>query len=74
MVSEKTEKMTQMQNSRIDTKAASKYTGLSYSMLTKLRCTGGGPKYYKLGERVVYSIPDLDRWIEDRAKRCTSER
>ena len=45
-----------------NTRQAADYLGISESWLTKLRCVGGGPKYLKLGRRVLYRDADLDEW------------
>jgi predicted DNA-binding transcriptional regulator AlpA len=45
-----------------NTKEAAAYLGVSSSWLDKLRCVGGGPKYLKLGRRVLYRDADLDEW------------
>lgn len=34
---------------------------------------GGGPRFFKLGKRVVYRHTDLARWAESRAFTSTSE-
>lgn len=60
-------------NQRIDTREAAKYTGISYSKLTKLRCYGGGPKYFKIGERVVYATGDLEAWMNRHIRENTSQ-
>lgn len=52
----------------IRVKEAARYVGLSKSSLDKLRHFGGGPKYYKLGRAVVYSIQDLDTWMSTRRR------
>ena len=52
---------------------AADWTGLSTSTLAKLRLTGLGPAYAKLGRRVVYRIEDLDAWIEAHLVKSTSE-
>ena len=57
----------------VDTPAASKHIKLSVSMLTKLRCSGDGPKYFRLGRRVVYSVDALDAWVRSREYGSTSE-
>ena len=36
------------------TEGAAHYVGLTVSTLEKLRLTGGGPEYIKLGRTVVY--------------------
>lgn len=57
----------------MDTKAAAGYVGLSVSTLAKLRLSGNGPAYCKLGRRVVYRREDLDAWLESRVVRNTSD-
>lgn len=47
--------------------------GLSISTLAKMRLSGEGPTYSKLGRRVVYRPADLDIWIEANRFRSTSE-
>ncbi|KQQ38335.1 hypothetical protein ASG19_04590 [Rhizobium sp. Leaf306] len=54
------------------TEDAASYTGLSASTLTKLRLTGGGPEYIKLGKAVVYDLADLDVWLSSKRRRSTS--
>ena len=54
----------------LKTTAAASYANVSPSTMEKLRLTGRGPAYSKLGRLVVYDIAELDRWIE--ARRCTS--
>lgn len=59
----------------LDTRAAATFTGLSSSTLNKLRITGGGPPFLKLGpRRVVYHPADLERWLEQSRRRSTSDR
>ena len=55
------------------TGGASGYTGVSASTLAKLRLTGSGPRYSKLGKIVLYDVTDLDEWIASRKRRSTSE-
>ena len=52
---------------------AANYLNVSQSMLAKKRLTGDGPRYSKLGKRVVYEIADLDAWIAGRKYNSTSE-
>ncbi|NEI37087.1 helix-turn-helix domain-containing protein [Rhizobium leguminosarum] len=54
------------------TDAAADYTGVSASTLHKLRLTGGGPAYIKLGKTVVYDPADLDSWLQAHRRRSTS--
>ena len=57
----------------MSTSEAALYLGLSASFLNKLRCTGGGPGYVKLGRRVLYPKAELEAWIEARRRQSTSE-
>ena len=44
-----------------------KYGFGSPSMLAKLACTGGGPKFRKYGARIVlYDMTDLDDWVAEK--------
>ena len=62
------------QQPRLRTPAAAKYCGVSSSYLNKSRVYGYGPPYSRLpGGIIVYSIADLDEWIEARKQRSTSE-
>ena len=54
------------------TDGAARYVGLSISTLEKLRLTGNGPEYIKLGRAVVYAPNDLDAWIEGNRRKSTS--
>lgn len=60
------------QRRMLRTEDAANYTGLSASTLTKLRLTGGGPEYIKLGKVVVYDLADLDAWLSSKRRRSTS--
>jgi predicted DNA-binding transcriptional regulator AlpA len=52
---------------------AAKVLGLASSTLAKLRLSGNGPVYCKLGRRVVYRREDLEVWLESRVTRDTSD-
>jgi predicted DNA-binding transcriptional regulator AlpA len=52
---------------------AAKAVGLARSTLAKLRLSGDGPVYYKLGRRVVYRGEDLEAWLATRVARNTSD-
>ena len=52
---------------------AAQYLGISASTLSKLRVFGGGPKFHKLGRRVVYAVDDLDAWFRERQRSSTSD-
>ena len=46
---------------------------VSPSYLNKLRVTGGGPTYCKIGTRVAYDPADLAEWLTSQRRRSTSE-
>ncbi|HYG05320.1 MAG TPA: helix-turn-helix domain-containing protein [Stenotrophomonas sp.] len=49
---------------RMNVDQAAERLGLSRSTLEKMRHTGRGPRYVKLGGRVFYRRVDLDAYIE----------
>lgn len=57
----------------LSTDEAADYLGLSSSYLNKLRCLGGGPRYAKIGRRVLYPLADLNRWLRDQSRVSTSD-
>lgn len=57
----------------IDAAAAAAFTGLAVATLAKLRCVGGGPKYLKLGRKIVYRRSDLSDWLNARRVANTTE-
>ena len=58
---------------KVSAPEAAQYLGISASTLSKLRVFGGGPKFHKLGRRVVYDTRDLDGWFEARQRSSTSD-
>ncbi len=55
------------------TPEAARMVGLSIRTLEKHRIYGTGPRYSKLGGRVVYSIEDLQAWVAQGAKTSTAD-
>lgn len=54
---------------------AADYLGVPRNRLAKWRMTGVGPVYAKLGPRiVVYTVADLDRWLEGSRRVSTTEK
>jgi hypothetical protein len=52
---------------------AARFQGLSCSSLEKHRTYGTGPRYSKLGGRVVYAVTDLQAWVNRGTKASTSD-
>ena len=52
---------------------AAKFANLGASTLNKLRLTGDGPSYIKLGRRVVYARDDIEGWMQSKRRRSTSD-
>ena len=46
---------------------------LSVAFLNRLRLTGGGPVFVRLGRAVRYSPADLDNWIAARRRTSTAD-
>ena len=55
------------------TKEAAEFLSLSARTLEKHRTYGTGPRYRKLGGRVVYALEDLQEWVSAGAKQSTSD-
>ena len=55
------------------TPEAARFVGLSGRTLEKHRTYGTGPRYSKLGGRVVYRLEDLQAWVDLGAKASTSD-
>ena len=55
------------------TPEAARFLGLSGRTLEKHRTYGTGPKYSKIGGRVVYAVDDLQAWVGRGEKRSTSD-
>lgn len=53
-----------MNESHLDTRQAATYLGISADYLFRLRSRGEGPRFARLGRRVLYRRFDLDRWVE----------
>ena len=55
------------------TDQAANHLNVSKSLLEKLRLTGGGPTFRKLGHVVVYGMSDLEEWLDSRRYSSTAE-
>jgi len=55
------------------TKSAAVYLGLSPKTLEKYRVKGGGPQFYKLGRRCLYTKEALDAWAAKQRRSSTAE-
>ena len=58
---------------KLSVQEAARFLGLSVSTLNKLRLSGNGPGYMKLGRRVLYDVHDLEAWAAGRKRNHTSE-
>lgn len=52
---------------------AADYTGFAGSTLEKLRVTGDGPPFLKVGRVVLYDRDDLDAWLSSKRRTSTSD-
>ena len=57
-----------------NTKRAADYLGFSPDKLNRMRLTGDGPRYAKLGGRVIYDRSDIDAWVEANKRSFTHEK
>lgn len=58
----------------VDTEGASQHLGLAVSTLEKLRVSGGGPRFVKMGRAVRYRLSDLEEYLAERVVESTSQR
>ena len=56
----------ELPNRKLSVQEAACFLGLSVSTLNKMRLNGSGPRYLKLGRRVLYVIRDLEKWVAER--------
>lgn len=57
----------------LNTPQTAKYLGVSTHALVKWRITGYGPKFCKLGRRILYRRREIDDWISGKIRRSTSD-
>jgi predicted DNA-binding transcriptional regulator AlpA len=57
----------------LSAREAALHLGVSAAYLAKLRSQGGGPRYIKIGARVVYTPEDLAAFIASRRRASTSD-
>ena len=57
----------------LDAKGAAAYLHLANQTLAKMRLSGVGPPYYKVGRRILYDRLDLDRWLDSKRRLSTSD-
>ena len=60
-------------NRYLRTAEAGRYLGLSGRTLEKHRTYGTGPRYRKIGGRVIYALSDLEAWVEQGAQVSTTD-
>lgn len=58
--------MTNHDTPKLTPREASERLGFSASRLAKLRMSGEGPAFFKLGHKVMYAIGDIDAWLAER--------
>jgi len=57
----------------VDTIGAASIAGVAPKTLENWRHIGGGPRFMKLGRKVMYDPRDIEAWKEDRKVSSTSE-
>jgi excisionase family DNA binding protein len=59
--------------SRLTVREAADYVRLAMSTLNALRTAGRGPRFIKLGRKILYDVKDLDAWLERHKRQSTNE-
>jgi hypothetical protein len=57
----------------LSAREAAVYTSLGFTTLAKLRITGEGCVYTKVGNKVIYNKDDLDAWLKSVRLKSTSQ-
>lgn len=58
----------------LDPKGAADFLKVAPKTLAHMRCRGDGPPFVRANARVIrYRRADLERWLEERLVRSTSE-
>lgn len=60
-------------NATLNASEAAKHLQINANTLANWRCSGRGPKYYKVGSRVVYRRDDLDAYLDGRCRESWAE-
>jgi len=60
-------------NRYMRTPEAGHFLGLSGRTLEKHRTYGTGPRYRKIGGRVVYALNDLEAWADQGVRQSTTD-
>jgi predicted DNA-binding transcriptional regulator AlpA len=56
---------------RVSSRDAAELLGVSESTLRKWRMRGYGPRFIKMGSRVVYETGELENWLEKQTRTTT---
>ncbi|MBK6298149.1 MAG: helix-turn-helix domain-containing protein [Sphingomonadales bacterium] len=64
-----------MTRAYLRTRDAASYLGVGKSTLERKRIEGTGPKFRRLGTRMIsYAVADLDAWASENVHTSTSEK
>jgi predicted DNA-binding transcriptional regulator AlpA len=65
--------MTIQIQSNLSADQAADLLGLAASTLAKMRLSGDGPAFIKMGRRVAYRPDDIQHWLDTNRRLSTSE-
>lgn len=58
--------MERLDGSKLNTREAASYIGVSRSTLAKWRMSGEGPPFHRCGRRLVYYLKhEIDAWLDE---------
>lgn len=65
---------TEVQDSRPFTPdGLAEYIDVSRNTLAQWRYRGQGPKFIKVGKKVIYRRTDVEEWLAENTQQCTAE-
>jgi hypothetical protein len=62
-----------MRVNMLTTEEAAYRIGFAPKTLAKMRVTGSGPAFHKVGRSVRYAVEDLESWLASRRRISTSQ-
>jgi len=55
----------EMKKVSVTPEQAAKLYGLNVGSLANMRCRRQGPRFFRVGKKVLYKVEDLERWLFD---------
>jgi hypothetical protein len=57
----------------LPSREAAEYCAMGFSTFARMRMTGEGAPYAKVGQKILYNRDDLDAWLKSKSRTSTSQ-